>query len=53
MNVPDPPATPAITTAPPCCYKNRTEKERKIDLKENENTNYKKKFNLENVEIKK
>ena len=37
VNVPDP---PLMYTAPPCCFKNRTEKERKIDIKENENTNY-------------
>ena len=49
VNVPDPPLQ--IFTAPACCFKNRTEKENR--LKENENTNYKKKLILENVDIKK
>ena len=46
VNVPDPP--PSIITAPPCCFK--------IEQRMKENrftTDYKKKFNLEDVEIKK
>ena len=53
VNVPDP---PSIFTAPPCCLKNRTEKEKENRFKRERrqiDKLYQKKFNLENVEIKK